>query len=110
MAIGTHKSNAEVHPGRILLESQPSRRTKQQIESDVSKAKAEAEAEAEAERQCAVLIHIAKLKHSAEQEEQAMHMHANRPDLHHSSRRGTTRLTLRIPRREMTNMCDSTVN
>lgn len=108
MAIGTRKSNAEAHPGRILLESQPSRRTKQQIESDVSKAKAEAEAEAE--RQRAVLIRIAELEHSAEQEEQAVRMHANRPDLHHSSRRGTTRLTLRIPRREMTNMRDSTVN
>jgi hypothetical protein len=104
MPITTRKSNAVAHPGRIVLESQTSRRTRQQIDEDTANAKAIATAAAE--KQHAVFTRIAELEHSVELDEQANRMHSRRPDLRHGSR-GATRLTVKIPNRNSNMMCAS---
>jgi hypothetical protein len=67
MPIGTDKSNADSHPGHIVLEYQQTRWSQKQIE-DVECASAKAnQAKEEASAKChTVLTHIAKPQASTE--------------------------------------------
>ena len=73
----------DTHPGRVILESQQTRRTRRQIEAN----EASAEAEASAARQAvetqrhASIVHIADIEDLVMQEEECIQAHANRPDL-----------------------------
>ena len=84
MPIGTRKANAHAHPGRIVLESQQPRRTRNQIEEDTSRAKAAAVAERvekEANR-LSVLSAIAEIENTIEKNKEQVRVHTTRPDLH----------------------------
>lgn len=79
MPIGTQKSNADAHPGRIVLENQRVRRSKEQIEDDITSAKAAATAASEEE--AARNRSIAELEDAMEWTEGELRTHTNRPDL-----------------------------
>lgn len=101
MPVSTRKANASVHPGQILLNSQQTRCTKQQVEDDNAMAKAAAHASQEraAEKHRAVVERIAQLEDEVALVEKDMQTHANRPDLQNrltksvSGRRGHLELT-----------------
>ena len=79
MPITTRKSNADVHPGRVVLENQRVRCTKAQIEGDIASAAVAAIAASEEE----VTRHrsIAEVEDAIEKNEEQLRLHANRPDL-----------------------------
>ena len=83
MPVSTRKANASVHPGQILLNSQQTRRTKQQVEDDNAMAKAAAHASQEraAEKHHTVVECIAQLEDEVALVEKDMQTYANRPDL-----------------------------
>jgi hypothetical protein len=83
MVIGTRKSNANAHPGRILLGSQQPRRTRKQIEEDKACQEAEAMAAREEElmKHNAVVARIAQLEEDEEEYEERIRSHSQRPDL-----------------------------
>jgi hypothetical protein len=82
MVIGTRKTNANAHPGRILLGSQLPRRTRKQIEED--KARKDAEAMAASEdakaKHDAIVMRIAQLEAEQGQQEDNIQRHSQRPD------------------------------
>ena len=88
MAIGTRKSNANVRPGRIVLENSRRRRTRKQIEEDNARANAAAVAEREEEE--GRNKRIAELEDGIERDEEQVRTHANRPDLRYQPTRGST--------------------
>ena len=79
MPITTRKSNADAHPGRVLLENQRVRRTRAQIEGDIASATVAAIAASEEE----VTRHrsIAEVEDAIERNEEQLRLHASRPDL-----------------------------
>jgi hypothetical protein len=83
MPVTTRKANATAHPGHIVLSSQTTRRSRQQIESDRAQAKAAAKAaKVQANvKHHAVLTRIAELEDELEEEDTTMHLHSARPDL-----------------------------
>ena len=84
MPITTHKTNTDVHPGRIVLENQQARRTKRQVEEDTMRAKAAAivEREEKEANHCSVLTTIAGIEDTIEKTEEQLRMNSTRPDLH----------------------------
>jgi hypothetical protein len=84
MPISTRKTNADVHPGRIVLENQQSRRTKRQVEEDNMRAKAAAivEREEKEANHLSVLTTIAEIEDTIEKTEAQLRMNTTRPDLH----------------------------
>ncbi len=83
MPVGTRASNAEAHPGRIVLETQQVRRTRKQVDEDEARRKAVAIAtrkEAEARHQASI-EKIALTEDSIEQDEEEIQRHSSRPDL-----------------------------
>jgi hypothetical protein len=81
MPIRTRKSNAGVHPGRIVLGNQRPRRTRQQIEEDDARKKAATIARREEEE--GRNRHIAEVEDAIELNEEQVRIHAIRPDLRH---------------------------
>ena len=83
MAVHTRKANATTRPGDILLRNKQPRRTRQQIEADDARATAAAKATREqaAANHSAVLDRIAELEDSVAEEDAALRMQSNRPDL-----------------------------
>jgi hypothetical protein len=79
MTVTTRRSNADVHPGRIVLDNQQARRTKKQVQ--VAKARAKAVQDQEEARRLALPGRIAQLEDEIETEEQARYKHSMRPDL-----------------------------
>jgi len=79
MPMSTRKSNANAHPGRVVLESQTVRRTTKEIQEDKA-CKAEA-AIAQREEEESRNKHIAEVEDAIERNEDQLHTHANRPDL-----------------------------
>ncbi len=85
MPVTTHKTNAEVHPGHVLIESQQPRHTKKQIEEDDARASTAAqdrEVKATA-KLCTVAKCIAYLEDMVALAEMDSQTHAQRPDLHY---------------------------
>ena len=79
MAVGTRKSNANVHPGQIVLESQNTRCTSKEVEADKSHAKAAAIAVRESEE--ARNKYIVEVEDVIQRNEDDVQLHTNRPDL-----------------------------
>lgn len=75
MGVTTRPSNATAHPGRVLLESQQTRRTQKQVQE------AKAAKNQEELRRLAIPGHVAQLEDELETEEQARREHSMRPDL-----------------------------
>lgn len=92
MPISTRKANANAHPGRIVLETQQTRRSSQQVEEDKNRARAAAIAEKEAKdaNHRAVLATIAGIEDTIEKSELQIRIHATRPDLHPNHKRSCT--------------------
>jgi hypothetical protein len=91
MPITTRKQNAEMHPGRIVLDTQKKRRTPQQVLDD--RMRAEAAAAEAAERAEATLEDIVgrinELEDKIQRDSQLTQKHATRPDLRHSGQANT---------------------
>jgi hypothetical protein len=83
MPISTRKKNANTHPGRIVLDSQQSRRSKRQIEEDEACAQSAviAAMDKKAEDHRAITARIAQLEDGIEREESAVRQYSRRPDL-----------------------------
>jgi len=79
MPVSTRKTNAEAHPGRIVLVSQQPRRTKRQIKEDDARLKATKD-RVDALRR-GDLDRLAQMEDTMEEEEEARRLHAARPDL-----------------------------
>ena len=79
MPISTRKSNANVHPGCIVLGNQKPRRSRKQIKEDAAHAKAAAVARAEEEE--GRNRRIAEVEDAIELNEEQVRIHTNRPDL-----------------------------
>jgi hypothetical protein len=90
MTVTTRRSNADVHPGRIVLDSQQARRTKKQVQE--AKARAKAVKDQEEARRLALPGHIAQLEDGIETEEQTRYKHSMRPDLRLCSTQPTDRI------------------
>ena len=87
MPVNTRPSNAEAHPGRVVMEGQRVRRSKKQIEVDEARKKAAASAasrRAEEDHQ-RVLRQLKESEDAVEREEEAVHEHTARPDLRYES-------------------------
>jgi hypothetical protein len=84
MPISTCKTNVDIHPGRIVLESQQVRRTKRQVEEDNMRAKAAAitEREENEANHRLVLTTIAEIEDTIEETEEQLRMNSTRLDLH----------------------------
>ena len=85
MPVTTRKSNADAHPGHIVLETQKTKRTRQQIEEEEALARSEARAKKvqAAAKHRAVMQRIAQLEDDVSCAQKATRRHALRPDLHH---------------------------
>lgn len=79
MAIGTHKSKANIRLGHIVLENLRKRQMRKQIEEDNAHANDAAIAEREEEEGCNK--RIAELEDVIERNKEQVCTHANRPDL-----------------------------
>lgn len=75
----TRKSNSTAHPGKIVLDSQQTRRTTAQVQE--AKARAKAAKDKEEVRRLAVPGRVARLEDEIETEEQVRREHSMRPDL-----------------------------
>ena len=87
MPMNTCPSNAQAHPGYIIMDGQRVRRPRKQIDIDEAHKKAAASAAshcAEEEHQ-AVLRQLKESEDAVEQEEDAVHKHTARPDLQYES-------------------------
>jgi hypothetical protein len=82
MVVGTRKSNADAHPGRILLDTQHSRRTRKQIDEDDARKKSEMKAAIEdaKTKHHAIVTRIAQLEADEEQREEQIQTNSQRPD------------------------------
>ena len=78
------KSNAKAHPG--FPDRPQVRRTTKQVQEDKSCAMKAAAAQREKEEvnHWAVLASIARIEDSIQQEEEEVHLHSKRPDLHYN--------------------------
>jgi hypothetical protein len=95
MPISTRKSNADAHPGRIVLDSQSTRRTKKQVEEDSHRAKVAAIAEreeTEATRR-SVMATIAEIEDTIEENEEQVRTSTTRPDLHPNRKQPKTMMS-----------------
>ena len=95
MPVNTHVSNADTHPGRIVLENQILRQMKKQIQMDNACAEKAAIAERDAEearKKC-----IAEVEDGIEVNEEDIRMHANRPDLCYKPMPGSAKEEEAIP-------------
>ena len=74
MVVGTRKSNATKHPGKLLTDSKQRRRSKAQIEEDETRTKAAAAAAKEEEdtRHRAILTSVIDIEDSMERHEEAI--------------------------------------
>jgi len=79
MPVSTRKTNAEAHPGRIVLVSQQPWCTKRQIKEDDAHLKATKD-RVDALRR-GDLDRLAQMEDTMEEEEEARRLHAARPDL-----------------------------
>ena len=80
MPITTCKSNANVHPGHIVLGNQKQpRQSRKQIEEDAACAKAATVVREEVEEVCN--RRIAEVEDAIELSEEQVHIYTNRPDL-----------------------------
>ena len=79
MTVTTRRSNANVHPGQVVLDNQPKRRTKKQVQE--AKARARVAKDQEEARRLELPGCIAQLEDEIETEEQVQHEHSMRPDL-----------------------------
>jgi hypothetical protein len=79
MPIITRASNALAHPGLILLDGQPTKRTKQQIKDDNARKKAAAIAAED--KRCGVLVRLAKSEADVDLEEEDIRANSTRPDI-----------------------------
>ena len=79
MTVMTCRSNANVHPGRIVLDNQLTRCPKKQVQEE--KAWAKAAKDQEEVRRLALLGRIVQLEDDIETEEQTQHEYSMRPDL-----------------------------
>ena len=79
MTVATRRSNANAHPGQVVLDNRPKRRTKKQVQE--AKARARAAKDQEEARRVELPGRIARLEDEIETEEQARHEHSMRPDL-----------------------------
>ena len=89
MPMNTRPSNADAHPGRIVMEGQRIRRPKKQIEADEARKKAAASAAsrcAEEEHQ-RVLQQLKDSEDAVEREEEVVREHSARLDLRYESLR-----------------------
>ena len=87
MPVGTRKSNANTHPGRIVLESQNTRHTSKEVKADNARAKAATIAVRESEEarnKC-----IAEVEDAIQRSEDDVHLHTNRPDLRNEPNPGS---------------------
>ena len=87
MPITTCPSNAEAHPGRIVMEGQRVQRSKKQKEADEAQKKVTANAasrRAEEEHQ-RVIQQLKDIEDTVEREEEAVHEHTVRPDIRYES-------------------------
>lgn len=80
MTVTTRSRNADVHPGKILLDNKRARRSTKQVEEE--KRRAKAAKDQEEARLLAVPGRIARLEDEIETEEQALREHSMRPDLY----------------------------
>ncbi len=80
--MSTRKKNAQTHPGRIILDAQRKRRTRNDIEEDeaCSQAKAIALEDNAAAKNCAVMERITELEETAKQEDRMVQRFCIRPD------------------------------
>jgi hypothetical protein len=88
MVIGTCKSNAAKHPGRLLTDSRQQRWTRRQMEEDKARTKAAviaAEEDANAKHQ-AIVKHVVDIEDSLEQDKEVIQTYTNRPNLRNSSK------------------------
>ncbi|KAI9443940.1 hypothetical protein H4582DRAFT_2053702 [Lactarius indigo] len=94
----TRASNADAHPGCIIMESQQTRRPRKQIEEDEARAKAVAIATRKGvkARHHEAIAMIATTEDSMEQDEEDLQTHSVRPDLRHIQSSGTA--ALGVPR------------
>ena len=81
--VGTRKSNADAHPGLVMVASQQKRRSKRQILADEASAKADAIATRKAilARERELLERIGSIEDTIQREDDALQAHAARPDL-----------------------------
>jgi hypothetical protein len=81
--VATRKSNAQAHPGQILLNNQQTRRTRKQIEEDEARANAASTAKKNqaAEQRRQRLANLAQLDEVLEKDDATLHQHSTRPDL-----------------------------
>ena len=87
MPVSTRKANVDVHPGRVLLDSQQTRRTRKQVEDDDAMARAAAKASKEkaTAKYRAVVGRIAQLEDEVALVDKDRQTYANRPDLREES-------------------------
>jgi hypothetical protein len=86
--VGTHKANAEAHPGWVVVgNNQKKRCTKEQIKADEAHTRAHTIASREAilAREQEILTHIGVTEDFIQQEDNMLQAHAERPDLCPSS-------------------------
>lgn len=93
--MSTRKSNADAHPGRVVLDSQTVRRTRKEIQEDEAR-KAEA-ATAQREEEESHNKRIAEVEDAIERNEEQLRTHASRPDLRYEPMRGGTEEEEEIP-------------
>jgi hypothetical protein len=83
MPITTRASNAERHPGLIVLDGQWTKRSKQQIKEDKARKKAAAIAARQLTeaKHHAVLLRLAESEAAVEQDEEDIRANTTRPDI-----------------------------
>lgn len=81
--VATRKSNAQVHPGQIILDNQQIWRTRKQIEEDEAQANAASTAKKnqDAEQRRKLLQQLAQLDGALEEDDATLREHSTRPDL-----------------------------
>lgn len=85
--VDTRRSNADAHPGLVLVNDRKKRRTKKQIKDDEARAKADAIANRAAikAREREILARIVASEDTVQREDDALQAYATRPDLRHDS-------------------------
>ena len=100
MPAATRETNANTHPGYVVLNARRSKRTTKEVEDEKARAKAKriAAKEDAAAKHRAVISTIAALQATVERQEAVIRAHTNRPDLHDGSPDATQKeLTQEIP-------------
>jgi hypothetical protein len=88
MVVGTRKSNAAKHPGRLLTDCKQKKRTRKQIQEDQARTRAAAiaaEEEANTRHQAAVTS-VVDIEDSLERDEEMIRAYTSRPDLRNISK------------------------